>query len=175
MDSDDILINGASSTHRSPSESHHDRRSGKTKSANPLDGSTAAAIRGHHHSEKSKRADRTSQILFQAQASNHLGGGQGKDKDSFMNYFFGNQPGESGGGPSSLLASGISAGSGAVGRGVGGGASDTFPDSSGRADARVSGTRSFDGPGSAFDMRSLGKHLEPVSVVFLSDSKEHTR
>lgn len=166
---EDMLLNGNSGQQResrSVSETMHDRSGRKHRaSANAVDGPSTSSKAHHGHDRSSRRGqDKGSALQVQQQQQqqqNHQQQGAGA-KESFLNYFFGGQPGAEG--HSSVLASSFdNRGSNAVThRGFGGGASDILPELSARNGGHNGGVIGrFDQPQSTFDMKSLGKHLEP--------------
>jgi dynamin 1-like protein len=88
-----------------------------------------------------------------------LGGGgntQNGSKDSFLNYFFGAGGSGNGGG-----VSGVGVGGGIRGSGLSNSISG-FPT---EKENPLSGRKGFEGNAAAFEMKSLEKHLEAVSLV----------
>lgn len=88
--------------------------------------------------------------------------GSAAAKESFLNYFFGqNGPGPLAG--ASVDRASVALGGGAstitpVGRDVSGGEAHTS--------GLLAGKRNLEGNNAAFDMKSLGKHIEAVSSLF---------
>ena len=168
---EDMILNGSGGQQResrSVSETMHDRSGRKHRaSVNALDGPSTSGKAHHGHDRASRRGQDKAPALQvqqqQQQGQGQQGQGQGAGaKESFLNYFFGGQPGAEG--HSSVLASSFdNRGSNAVThRGFGGGASDILPELSARNGGHGSGVIGrFDQPQSTFDMKSLGKHLEP--------------
>jgi dynamin 1-like protein len=84
-------------------------------------------------------------------------------KESFLNYFFGGNPahGELSGSSAAAAAARMGAGGGGGGGLLGGaGGAEPF----GRENP-LTGRKGLEGNAAAFEMKSLEKHLEPVSVV----------
>lgn len=158
------MVNGASSTapHRE-NRSVSDGRATRQAPTLPTSSNGRAPADGHrgqHHSEKLSR--RSEQPPRAGAGSSSLAGGQGQSgaRESFLNYFFGGQDAEVD--ASAVLRSEV------VSRNRGShGASDILPDLS-KGEGRLSGRRGVEGSGAAFDMKSLGKHLEPVRNSFPS-------
>jgi hypothetical protein len=176
------MLNGAPSSSnardsgRSGSNTAHERSSTKSTilptPPNSTSSAAAAAHRSHHSEKSSRRQHNTTASSLTAQQqqipldrNGTLNGvpGQTGSRESFLNYFFGGQP-DAGAGPSAALGQGQDAAS----REVGGrhrGGSDYLPDLS-KGEGRIGGRRGLEGSGAAFDMKSLGKHLEAVSRFF---------
>lgn len=105
--------------------------------------------REHHHSHTSRRSSST--------APNGNGASNNSAKDTFLNYFFGGPNGTS----DPALAAGASLGlSAAMTSGVTPSGRDTqqTPAPSGL----MAGKQNSDGSSAAFDMKSLGKHIEAI-------------
>lgn len=163
-----MLLNGGGQREsRSVSETMHDRSGRKHRAnANALDGPSSSGKAHHGHDRSSRRGQDKApalQVQQQHQQQNQNAAAGAGAKESFLNYFFGGQPGADG--HSSVLASSFdNRGSNAVThRGFGGGASDILPELSARNGGHGSGVVGrFDHQAqSTFDMKSLGKHLEP--------------
>ena len=165
LDIDEVMINGTSGhpqgrETRSVSSTVHDRagvkggKDSKTSSHAQSGSSKEHPHRNSHHQDRtsSKRQPEPSS------ASQQAGGQQqGGARDSFLNYFFGGQPGSET--PSSVL--GETRGEFGARAGGNGGRTDYLPDLS-KGEGRLSGRRGLEGSGAAFDMKSLQKHLDPV-------------
>jgi dynamin 1-like protein len=144
---EDMILNGSGGQQResrSVSETMHDRSGRKHRaSVNALDGPSTSGKAHHGHDRASRR---------------------GQDKAPALQVQQQQQQGPGAEGHSSVLASSFdNRGSNAVThRGFGGGASDILPELSARNGGHGSGVIGrFDQPQSTFDMKSLGKHLEP--------------
>lgn len=160
---EDFMLNGASSSqqvreNRSVSETMHDRSSRKHKSTSNAPDGPSTSGKSHHHSSRRTQE----KLAAQAQQASTVAAGSGA-KESFLNYFFGGQPGSEG--HSSVLASSFDNRSNGniTHRGFGGGASDILPELTSRNNGMNGTVGRFEQPQSMFDMKSLGKHLEPVS------------
>ncbi|KZP01495.1 dynamin protein dnm1 [Calocera viscosa TUFC12733] len=99
----------------------------------------------HHVVRHDRRSAGTANVLAQMDSP-------ASAKDTFLNYFFGgNQPGMPGGAPAALMGPRHTQ----IGR-------DVDPES-GVPSSALQGARSLDGNNAAFDMKSLGKHIEAVA------------
>ncbi|KAL7414826.1 dynamin protein dnm1 [Mrakia frigida] len=164
LDMDEVMINGLTSGNpqregRSVSSTVHDRggkaNASKTSPAAPgVNHNPSHAHRANHHSERS------SSKRHEAPSASTSGQPQSGARDSFLNYFFGGQPGSENAGPSSVLG-GMDGASGQFRAGGNGGRTDYLPDLS-KGEGRLAGRRGLEGSGAAFDMKSLSKHLDPT-------------
>lgn len=170
------MVNGATSganahrENRSVSDRMHDRagRQSSSTAAGPASNgrpSTGAdGHRSHHHSEKGARRGehRGSNAGAVGGMLAAAGGGQSNNqsgaRESFLNYFFGGQDADVD--ASAVLRSEVDSRHRASP-----GSHDYLPDLS-KGEGRLSGRRGVEGSGAAFDMKSLGKHLEAVSPCF---------
>lgn len=124
LDMDDVLINGASSSSnpqregRSVSSTVHDRGSGKPKPSLVPAPSSSHPHRTHHQDRSSSKRQQEVQPPQQAQAG---------ARDSFLNYFFGGQPGSESA-PSSVLGGLEANGQFGARAGGNGGRTDYLPD-----------------------------------------------
>lgn len=139
----------------------HDRAGVKGKDGK-VSANTSAATNSAHAHRSSQHTDRSSKRHQESSsASQQQGAGQQPQsgaRDSFLNYFFGGQPGSET--PSSVL--GETSGQFGPRAGGNGGRTDYLPDLS-KGEGRLAGRRGLEGSGAAFDMKSLQKHLDPVS------------
>lgn len=108
-----------------------------------------------------------SPLLSMSQA----GTNPGTAKETFLNYFFGSN-GPPGSGPNGTMtnASGShhQGGRDVVQRNAGSSARELLPDlGTRRGTANGRGNATLDAPSAAYDMKSLGRHLEAVSVYLL--------
>lgn len=176
---DNILsgLNGGTTGGRSVSNTIHDRSRLTSTSAPPVNGgssttvgrhqqlrdprstrdSTSSTSSHHHHHSSSRRndGDRVSSTSSSTSTA----------KESFLNYFFGqNGPGPVAGANitnmTSEVHSHLNRAGGAVGRDVSG------PDPMTSPFMRPRNGPAGDGSDAAFDMKSLGKHIEAVSPNF---------
>lgn len=109
----------------------------------------------HHHNEPPRRASSTTPT----------GGSSATARDTFLNYFFGQQPN---GSSPSVTSSGISSGIGLSAAMLSGSAPHArdlhqSPPLSGL----LAGKNGPDGSNSALDMKSLSKHIEAVRFFYL--------
>lgn len=144
-------VNGvASRDGRSVSSTLHDRA--RTGSSSAAGTSTKSSSKPHH-------GPRHSSVLPQTQShlqSSGLGSSPHSARETFLNYFFGqNGPGPVGG--SSLERSHATLAPMAIGRDI------SIADTPGPT-GLMAGKRTMDGNNAAYDMRSLGKHIEAVSA-----------
>lgn len=158
--------------HRSASSTIHDRRSDGPSFATSSNGDPSL-----HHTNSSPSAHQyQQQQTLNPLSSHHLAPSNGgrppfaspygsspsssSAKESFLNYFFGGSEGMA-------MASGSAhQGMGASGSGHGGRMSSES--GAERGDNPLSGRRGLEGNAAAFDMKSLEKHLEPVSHLNFS-------
>ncbi|KAI0364548.1 hypothetical protein BV20DRAFT_955990 [Pilatotrama ljubarskyi] len=148
---DDATVNGVSGRDaRSVSSTIHDRSRGAASAPPVAPGVAGSSHRhqspkGHHHS--SRHASGSSAVA----AGSH---GSGTAKETFLTYFFGqNGPGPLAG--STVERANAVAGVAPAGRDVSG--ADPSLDS-----GLMASRRSMDRGNAAFDMKSLGKHIEAV-------------
>lgn len=131
LDMDEVMINGSTSGNpqregRSVSSTVHDR-GGKANASKPspaapgVNHNPSHAHRANHHSERS------SSKRHEAPSASTSGQPQSGARDSFLNYFFGGQPGSENAGPSSVLG-GMDGASGQFRAGGNGGRTDYLPD-----------------------------------------------
>jgi dynamin 1-like protein len=127
-------------------------------------GSSPAAAASTKSSSKPHHGPRHSSALPPTQSHTHLPGSSPHSaRETFLNYFFGqNGPGPVGG--SSLERSHASLTPMPTGRDV---SSADTPGPTGL----MAGKRTLDGNNAAYDMRSLGKHIEAVSVDYTGSSQ----
>lgn len=167
---DDYTESTAVSSTRSVSSTIHERSTKVSSSAPNSSMSTSDKQRQsrsthHHHHHQNNDSRRSSSTTPGATASN-----SGTAKDTFLNYFFGgadNGPtvnGHLAAGPvaSVGLSAAMSTGSTPTARDT----SET-PAPTGLLASKVSG----DSHSAAYDMKSLGKHIEAVSISFLSSTR----
>lgn len=176
---------------RSVSSSIHDRASKTTSALAGAGGPSGSNLNGgsgsggHSISHKNHQAATvgSSSRRLQQQSQSPFGttsvhgsaqqGGQAGARDSFLNYFFGGQPGPESGPSAALGASmdstrehghhqqgGLSSSRNAVART----GSDYLPDLS-KGEGRIGGRRGLENSGAAYDMKSLGKHLEASTIT----------
>ena len=143
-------VNGGSST---TVGKHSHSRSARNSA------SSASSHHHHHHHNSSRRND--GDRISSASSSTSTA------KESFLNYFFGqNGPGPVAGANITNMSSEVHGHlnrvTGAVGRDVSG------PDPTVNAFMRTRNGLAGDGSDAAFDMKSLGKHIEAVSSKFPS-------
>lgn len=143
-------VNGGSSTTGRLPHSHHSQ---STRN------SASASSHHHHHHNSSRRND--GDRISSASSSTSTA------KESFLNYFFGqNGPGPVAGANITNMSSEVHGHlnrvGGTVGRDVSG------PDPTANAFMRTRNGPAGDGSDAAFDMKSLGKHIEAVSPDFSS-------
>lgn len=137
-------VNGGSmTTVGRGSQSHHSR-----SARNPA----TSASSHHHHHNSSRRND--GERITSASSSTSTA------KESFLNYFFGqNGPGPVAGANITNVPSEMH-GHRVAGRDISG------PDPVANAFMRTRNNLAVDGSDAAFDMKSLGKHIEAVSFTF---------
>ena len=177
---DNILngLNGGTTSGRSVSNTVHDRSRLTSTSAPPVNGgspttgrlphshhsqstrNSASSMSSHHHHHNSSRRNDGDRISSASSSTSTA-------KESFLNYFFGqNGPGPVAGANITNITSEVhghlNRAGGAVGRDVSG------PDPTTNAFMRTRNSPAGDGSDAAFDMKSLGKHIEAVSPNFLS-------
>jgi len=180
---DNILggMNGGTTSGRSVSNTLHDRSRLMSTSAPSVNGGSTTVVRHQHlHQSQSTRnsASSTSSRPHHHHSSSRRGDGErisstssstSTAKESFLNYFFGqNGPGPVAGANITNMPSEVHGHlnriGGAVGRDVSG------PDPIANAFMRPRNGPAGDGSDAAFDMKSLGKHIEAVSCnPFLSE------
>jgi dynamin 1-like protein len=171
---DNILngLNGGTTSGRSVSNSVHDRSRLTSTSAPPVNGGLSTTAGKHHHSQSTRNS--TSSTSSQ-QHHHHHNSSRRTDgerisssssststaKESFLNYFFGqNGPGPVAGANIAEGHGHLNRAGGTVGRDVSG------PDYTTGAFARTKNGPVGDGCDAAFDMKSLGRHIEAVSGDF---------
>jgi dynamin 1-like protein len=140
-------------------------RDGRSVSSTVHDRSASAVPTGTHSKHSSRRQPRQPRRPHSAQRASSSTGGSGTSpptaRETFLTYFFG----QSGPGPiagtslerSSNVSDGQDGGVVPVGRDVSGGEL-SIP-------SGLMGGKSMDGSNAAFDMKSLGKHIEAVGFV----------
>ena len=176
---DNILsgVNGGTTSGRSVSNTVHDRSRLTSTSAPSVHGGSSStvgkyqrshnsrsirnstsstSIHHHHHHHNNPRRSEGDRISSTSSSTSTA-------KESFLNYFFGqNGPGPmSGTNLPSEVHGHLNRAGGAVGRDVSG------PDPTANAFMRPRNGPVGDGSDAAFDMKSLGKHIEAVSSIFL--------
>lgn len=144
-------VNGGSSTTGRLPQSHHSK---------PTRNSTSSTSSHHHHHHNSSRRNDGDRVSSAPPSTSTA-------KESFLNYFFGqNGPGPVAGANitnmSSEMHGHFNRVGGAVGRDVSG------PDPTINSFMRTRNGPAGDGSDAAFDMKSLGKHIEAVSLNFSS-------
>jgi len=175
---DNILggMNGGTTSGRSVSNTLHDRSRLMSTSAPPANGGSSSTTVGRHqhshHSQPTRNStSSTSPHHHHHHSSSRRGDGDripstssstSTAKESFLNYFFGqNGPGPVAGANITNMPSEVHGHmnriGGAVGRDVSG------PDPIANAFMRPRNGSNGDGSDAAFDMKSLGKHIEAVS------------
>lgn len=175
---DNILsgLNGGTTSGRSVSNTVHDRSRLTSTSAPPVNGGPSTTVgrhsqstrnsasstssNHHHHHHNSSRRNEGDRISSASSSTSTA-------KESFLNYFFGqNGPGPVAGANimnvQSEMHGHLNRVGGAVGRDVSG------PDPTVNGFMRVRNGPASDGSDPAFDMKSLGKHIEAVSANPLS-------
>lgn len=173
---DNILggLNGGTTSGRSVSNNVHDRSRLTSTSAPSVNGGLSTTTGKHHHSRSTRNS--TSSTSSQQQHHHHHHNSSRRTdgerisssssststaKESFLNYFFGqNGPGPVAGANISEVHGHLNRVGGTVGRDVSG------PDSMAGAFGRAKGVPVGDGSDAAFDMKSLGRHIEAVSRNF---------
>ena len=171
-------LNGGTTSGRSVSNTIHDRsrltstsvpsanggssttarRLPHSRNSQPTRNSASSMSSHHHHHHNSSRRNDGDRILSASSSTSTA-------KESFLNYFFGqNGPGPVAGANITNLPSEVhghlNRAGGAVGRDVSG------PDSTVSGFMRARNGPTGDGSDAAFDMKSLGKHIEAVSLNF---------
>ena len=176
---DNILsgLNGGTIGGRSISNTVHDRSRLTSTSAPSVNGGSSTTVGKHPHS----RSARNSTSSASSHHHHHHNNSRRNDgdrissassststaKESFLNYFFGqNGPGPVAGANITNMSSEVHGHlnrvTGVVGRDVSG------PDPTVNAFMRTRNGPAGDGSDAAFDMKSLGKHIEAVSPRFPS-------
>ena len=171
---DNILngLNGGTTSGRSVSNTVHDRSRLTSTSAPSVNGGSSTTVGRHHHSQST----RNSASSASSQHHHHHNSSRRHDgerisssssststtKESFLNYFFGqNGPGPVAGAnimnTTNEVHGHLNRAGGTVGRDVSG------PNSLPGAFMRTKNGPAGDGGDPAFDMKSLGKHIEAVS------------
>jgi len=172
---DNILnaMNGGTTSGRSVSNTVHDRSRLTSTSAPPVSGGSSTTVgrhqqfqstrnsasstspHHHHHHHNSSRRNDGDRISSTSSSTSTA-------KESFLNYFFGqNGPGPVAGAHITNMPSEVH---GHLNRGVGRDVSG--PDPVTNAFMRTRNGPTGDGGDAAFDMKSLGKHIEAVSPNF---------
>jgi hypothetical protein len=140
-------VNGGSSTTRRLPHSHHSQTTRNSAS------STSPQNHHHHNSSRRNDGDRISSAPSSTSTA----------KESFLNYFFGqNGPGPVAGANITNMSSEVHGHLNRVGGAVGRDISGPDPN----AFMRTRNGPVGDGSDAAFDMKSLGKHIEAVSSNF---------
>ena len=173
-------LNGGTTGGRSVSNTIHDRSRLTSTSAPPVNGGSSTTV-GRHQQPHNSRSTRNSTSSTSSHHHHHhhtssrrndgdrvssASSSTSTAKESFLNYFFGqNGPGPVAGANITNLPSEVHGHlnrvGGAVGRDVSG------PDPMANAFIRSRNGPVGDGSDAAFDMKSLGKHIEAVSPNFL--------
>ena len=179
---DNILsgMNGGSTSGRSVSNTVHDRSRLTSTSAPSVNGGSLTTVRRHHHSQSTRNSasSTSSQPRHHHHNSSRRNDGErissassstSTAKESFLNYFFGqNGPGPVAGANITSMTSEVhgrlNLAGGTIGRDISG------PDPTSGAFMRTRNGLNGDGSDAAFDMKSLGKHIEAVSRNFPSIS-----
>ena len=149
-DHDDIVNGGVTRDGRSVSSTLHDR----TRTATTAININSAAKQSSRHSHSSHRHS----TVHHAQNASGSGSGSSPPsaRETFLNYFFGqNGPGPIAG-PSGEKSQGQHV---PIGR-------DTSMSDNSLNSGLMAGKRNLDGNNAAFDMKSLGKHIEAVRTFF---------
>ena len=175
---DNILsgLNGGTTNGRSVSNTVHDRSRLTTTSTPSVNGGSSTTVKRHHHSQSTRTSasSASSQLHHHHHNSSRRNDGErisssssstSTAKESFLNYFFGqNGPGPVAGANITSMTSEVhghlNRAGGTVGRDVSG------QDAISGAFMRTRNGPSVDGSDAAFDMKSLGKHIEAVSPDF---------
>jgi len=181
---DNILsgLNGGTTSGRSVSNTVHDRSRLTSTSAPSVNGGSSTTV-GRHSQSHHSQSTRNSVSSASSHHHHHHNSSRRNDgdrissassststaKESFLNYFFGqNGPGPVAGANITSMQSEVHSHlnrvGGAVGRDVSG------PDPTANAFIRARNGPTGDGSDAAFDMKSLGKHIEAVSPNFPSFS-----
>ena len=176
---DNILsgLNGGTTGGRSVSNTLHDRSRLTSTSAPPVNGGSSTTV-GRHQQSHNPRSTRNSTSSTSSHHHHHSSSRRNEGdrissassststaKESFLNYFFGqNGPGPVAGANITSMSSEVHGHlnrvGGTVGRDVSG------PDTITNAFMRPRNGPVGDGSDAAFDMKSLGKHIEAVSPNF---------
>ena len=180
---DNILsgLNGGTTSGRSVSNTVHDRSRLTSTSAPSVNGGSSTTVGRHHHSHSTRNSpsSASSQPHHHHHNSSRRNDGErvsstssstSTAKESFLNYFFGqNGPGPVAGANITSMTSEVhghlNRAGGTIGRDVSG-----PPDSIPGGFMRTKNGPVGDGSDAAFDMKSLGKHIEAVSLKFPSFS-----
>jgi len=167
---DNILsaVNGGTTNGRSVSNTVHDRSRLTSTSAPPVNGGSSTTV-GRHHQSQSTRNSASSSHRHHHNSSRRSDGDRissassstSTAKESFLNYFFGqNGPGPVAGANITNMSSEVhghlNRGGGTIGRDVSGPDPNAF--------MRMRNGSVGDGSDAAFDMKSLGKHIEATSL-----------
>lgn len=149
--SEELNINGALPT-RSVSSTLHERKRQPTN----IDSSST---RRQSSPKPQRHATRHVSGAGSAISQTHPGTSphQGTTKESFLNYFFGQN------GPGPLAGSSVERGA-HVGQGVSLVGRDVNGGDISLQSGLMAGKRTLEGSNAAFDMKSLGKHIEAVST-----------
>jgi len=173
------ILNGGTTNGRSVSNTIHDRSRLTSTSAPPVNGGLSTTVGRHHQSQQSQPTRNSASSISSQHRHHHHNSARRSDgdrisstssststaKESFLNYFFGqNGPGPVAGANITNMPSEVHGhlirGGGAVGRDVSGPDLNAF--------MRTRNGPTGDGSDAAFDMKSLGKHIEAVSLNFPS-------
>ena len=174
---DNVLsgMNGGTTSGRSVSNTLHDRSRLISTSAPSVNGGSSTTVGRHQHSRHPQSARNSTSSTSSHHHHHHSGSRRGDGdripstssststaKESFLNYFFGqNGPGPVAGANITNMPTDVHGHlnriGGAVGRDVSG------PDPITNAFMRPRNGPAGDGSDAAFDMKSLGKHIEAVS------------
>jgi dynamin 1-like protein len=169
-DVSDSVDSDAEDDHAAPNGNAHKGRS-VSQSLHQAQGMHITAPVPRHLNEKSDRHRSTSGGTLSAPPVNHQMGLAGTSphsaRETFLNYFFGGQDGQPGSGQPPMSTNRGPIVSQTSARGTKTGARDMFPDLGTRGSHGASSSRGQNTleANSAYDMKSLGKHLEAVSVV----------
>jgi len=177
---DNILsgINGGTTSGRSVSNTVHDRSRLTSTSAPPVNGGSSTTVGRHQHSQHFQSTRNSASSTSSHHHHHHHNSSRRNDgdrilstssststaKESFLNYFFGqNGPGPVAGANITNMPGDVH---GHLNRGVGRDVSG--PDPVANAFVWTRNGPAGDGGDAAFDMKSLGKHIEAVSPNFPS-------
>ncbi|KAJ3484970.1 hypothetical protein NLI96_g5282 [Meripilus lineatus] len=153
---------------RSVSSTLHDRNSSRSSTATPTNASSNSASsskrqpspKGTHSHRHSSAASQGTSGSGTSPPNSQAGGGTAKE--TFLNYFFGqNGPGPLPG--SSVPSSSTSSGTVNAAHGVTPVGRDLYGGEKALESGLMAGKRKLEGNDAAYDMKSLGKHIEAVS------------
>ena len=163
-------LNGGTASGRSVSNTVHDRSRLTTASVPSVNGGPSTTIGKHHRSQSTAR---TSTLSTSLQHHHHHHNSSRRNegerissassststaKESFLNYFFGqNGPGPVAGANITEVHGHLNRAGGTIGRDISG------PEPAAGGLMRTRNGSVGDGSDAAYDMKSLGKHIEAVS------------